>query len=425
MSISIVGALFIMTCNLIFPSMLNNGVPFYAEPGRGIIDGALIRDIVSYHQEQPVFALRIFTTLPVVLLANTGLVSSGGAFILVQVLFIALSIYMLLSIGAYLYPSKTKYQIASVVFFILSFTILFAFCTPIYTYDDFIQYVFLWEALLFGLQKKYMWTTLFLSISLFVRESSLLLFPSFAILFFSDIVVHPKKFFYNKTNVFRCIALFSFPLLVYYIYLAILHGWYSDAITENIQYLYTQRFSHFSYNVQNTAFAAATLFGIIHVFLLPMYILTRSKFRRDMSQARVVYTAFILAVAVNTPITLFATRAQEARIFALPLIVLWPYIGFYAYQLIQALPEQWKTYVQSWKNPRIVPVILTDVLLTSILIFIGVISLFYLYTPFFLDAGVRMYQIYTAIVMIIIGLQYMISKSSYYINEPSRLNESL
>ncbi|EKE07603.1 MAG: hypothetical protein ACD_18C00031G0002 [uncultured bacterium] len=170
-----------------------------------------------------------------------------------------------------------------------------------------------------------------------------------------------------------------------------------------------ERFTHLTFNFHNLQYGIESFVVIALVFLSTVYILKFSKSFQNDRQKNTYKTAWLLAFIINTPVTLLATRAQEARIMALPLVLIWPYIGKYIFELLKEFESQTKDYLQKWKKTNNIPLLLINLL--SVISILALCYLFILkvYTPG-LNGFHRGYKIYALITVSILSIHYLIIK---------------
>ncbi len=313
---SLLFSTFVIACNLVLPTMINEYSPFWAVGNTdGMIDDTYLVEVVQYHQDNPVFATRPYVTWLVSGGALAGL-SIPQAFVLVQ---------WLLLIGAGIalgWLTRRLYRSTPVALtlglFYTSFSVLFAYAAPIYTYDDLLQYILLFLAIGFGYRREWGRYVVLMTLALLARESSAILLPSLLILWL--------PMWRDWRKVLVIVSPFG-------LYLALQWLMTDPALAAaNQAYLTESRFAHFTYNTRSAVQIRESVMSIVFVLALPMYVVLRTW--RQLP--RKLLMALLVAVGINTAIALIATRIQEARIVALPLILLWPLFG----QLFRSLPRK-------------------------------------------------------------------------------------
>src|SRR5690606_28233290 len=204
----------------------------------------------------------------------------------------------------------------------LWFSNLFAFFPPIYSYDEPLQYTFLFAALIALYAHRYVLFVLLFAVAAIARESQVILLP--AIWFFVQPIAfdRPAKLF-SAPSLMRALLL-GLPVLIYvgstliYAQSIVLQLGNSQAAAE--------RFAHFDLNFSHQPKAIETFLSIFLACGLPLYFLSgRSMEKRTISDRNHAFVqAFLLTFLLNTLIVLIFTKARETRLLVLPLFFLWP-----------------------------------------------------------------------------------------------------
>ena len=205
-----------------------------------------------------------------------------------------------------------------------------------------------------------------------------------------------KKSLMQLQRIKQILIVFFTPIFGYIVYVYVVNFFHAGILKENESYFQTERFTHFFYNFQSSAFGVATIVGLFLVFAIPLFLLFVSK---QCSK----HLPFFLAVMINTPIALVATRAQEARIFALPLVFLWPYLGAYLYDFITSLPTRIYAYITFWKMVEMRALVMSRLCIVLTILGVYILFIFFVYQSFFMGATVVPYQWYAIVVGISIA----------------------
>lgn len=216
--------------------------------------------------------------------------------------------------------------------FHLSPTILFAWFDPIYTYDEPIQYVALLTALLATVRGSAWGFVVAFSIALIAREPSLLLAPGFIVL------TKPRRWW-----------VIALPVLAWlsFLFMWMQGAWMSGASLLDL----SERPGFLRFNFQDISRAGESLCYLALVLALPVFLLVR--FQRSTScsdEDRRLLRAFWISLVVNTITVLVAAKAREARLFALPLIFVWPLFG----KVVQSEIERhggWRLMLSFFERP--------------------------------------------------------------------------
>ena len=298
-------SLFVVCWNVVFPTMINEYTPFWQPQNEdGIIDDTFLVEVYNYHQENPVFAARPAVTWMIEMFSTYTSLTVPQSFVLVQ-FFLILLAGMALVWCAQAFQKHVPVFVTLLLFY-ASFSVLFAFFAPIYTYDDFLQYIFLFLSIGLAQRGMWRWYIPIMTIAIWVREPSLILLPSFLILWMKNIKDWKKA-----------LMLLS-PAALYW-----LVQWVTldpSLISANAVYLQADRFAHFIYNTRTPDRIWEMVFSITVVLALPLYVVIRAK-----EQVTKRYTiSFVLVLLLNTLAAVVGTRIQESRILALPLLLFWP-----------------------------------------------------------------------------------------------------
>ncbi|MBK8612163.1 MAG: hypothetical protein IPN85_01510 [Flavobacteriales bacterium] len=207
------------------------------------------------------------------------------------------------------------------VLFHLAPTVLFAYFAPIYSYDEPLQYVLLLIALAsFAAGRSWAFILAF-ALALVARESSLLLLPSIAYLALSG----ERTFSLTKAR-WRTLLVLGAPVVLYAAFLAL----YLDHVgmDHGAEAEMGSRMSLFDENFKNGDTAGESLSFLflalgLPLFLIGRYVLGPACPASHKQQVR----AMLIALLVNTAVVLVATKAREARLFALPLVLVFPLLG--------------------------------------------------------------------------------------------------
>lgn len=277
---------------------------------------------IRYHQEFAPFARRPLTSL--LIEGSSGIfgITLGESFVLVNLLLLFFSGLLIYKISLKLNATRGQALFNQVSYF-LTFSILFAFFPPVFSYDEPLQYCLIMLGILALIREKWLYYIPIFLLAIIARESTIFLIPGLAIIF--------SGFSLNSNNMWslsvkRKLILLFVPLPLYVIYLG-LFLWITGIWKETSE-VAANRLSCF---FQNFGTYASSVESIVSFFLVlgpSLYFLYMSNKPKIFSALEKKYVqAFLLAVVINTPIVMLATLAREARLFALPLIFLWPLTG--------------------------------------------------------------------------------------------------
>jgi hypothetical protein len=221
------------------------------------------------------------------------------------------------------------------------------FFVPIYTYDEPLQLVFVFAALIaFFNQKNILFLCLF-TISVFVRESSLLLLPAIFVLKFPTVRLN-TIFSVVKANLMHVLFLVS-PAIVYFgaikIYVSYFNIQQVEAHENAIRWICLFQ----NFESDKSVFESIAAFFL--VLLIPVYFLVTTKSTELFSSKhKGLVKAFIITLVVNTLIAYFLTKVREARILMLPLVFLWPIFSAVFLSKL-SLMISFNSWIQLFKKP--------------------------------------------------------------------------
>ncbi|MBU2906570.1 hypothetical protein KO529_17360 [Arenibacter algicola] len=277
---------------------------------------------IRYHQEFAPFARRPLTSL--LIEGSSGIfgVTLGESFVLVNLLLLFVSGILIYIISLKLNATKGQAIFNQVAYF-LTFSIIFAFFPPVFSYDEPLQYCLILLSILALIREKWLYYVPLFLLAIIARESTLFLLPGLVIIF-SGFSLKSKNMW--NFGIKRKLLLLFAPMPLYVIYLGIFL--WATGIWKETSEVAANRLSCY---FQNFGTYASSLESIVSFFLVlgpGLYFLYMSHKSKIFSALEKKYVqAFLLAVVINTPIVMVATLAREARLFALPLIFLWPLAG--------------------------------------------------------------------------------------------------
>lgn len=284
-------------------SMLNLKYEQYATDVQGI-SANYLSEVVQYHQTEPAFARRPLTTQTILFVHHWSGWPVAYVWLLTQFLgwlVVAVLLYYLAATSAAGWWTQA--------FFFSSFSVLFAWFPPVYTFDEPLQYAFILGALLAAQRKAMIGAMLMFGISLWARETGWLLWPALAWLFGRH-SEHPTRFW-------------AFSIVWLLAYLAWWFG--GSAIYGVSQQPANEVLLRFTLLEQN--FAAdrwgETVWTVVLVLALPLLLSVKSGEAWPKAWRQV----FWLTVVLNSLLVFGTAFAREARLFALPLLLAWPFLG--------------------------------------------------------------------------------------------------
>lgn len=302
-------------------SMLNLQFEGYA-PGKWGLSQQYLADVVQYHQSEPAFARRPLTTQAVLAwqkLSGWSIATSWLFWQLAGWLAVALLLFFLAGGG-------TAGWWAQACFF-TGFSVLFAWFPPVYTYDEPLQYALLLAALLAARNGRVAWMLLLFGISLWARETGWLLWPALAWLF--GRTAEKRKIFWSFS---------AFWLLAYLVWWFAGSAWLGNSPKPADEVLL--RFTLLELNFAADRWGES-VWTFVLVLALPLLLSWRGGEKWPLAWRQ----AFWFTVLLNTLLVFSTAFAREARLFALPLLLAWPYLGM---ALRSALADWWQMGIRRW-----------------------------------------------------------------------------
>lgn len=388
--ISLTSVSIIFILHYFYPSLINN----YNNPPHQL-SGEFMQRIWNRHMTHPAFAGRPLTSLAIQFLHEFFDLNYSLSFVVIN-------FSLLIICGVLIYKiaraSKLDHREAllSIILFYVSSTILFAFFSSIDSYDEPIQYVFLFLTILLLKKEKWIGSSITLFFSLVARETSILLFPALILIFFktqtpllsSKNIIHFKKIF-----------IFIIPVVAYMIITSLIL-FNKDLIKESGTYLAEERVAHWQFNFQNERFSIESLVCIITTLGFPLFIALEYLYKHNVTKEEQRYfSALLLTCFLNTAIVLLTARARESRLFALPLLLWWPILGKYVYMLIKNL--NLKDYILYFSYQRLLNTSL--LFLFFILLPIYYLLSFQIYRPTYSGGFANGYQTYLFILLTVVS----------------------
>lgn len=275
-------------------------------------------DCIREHQTVAAFAKRPLTSWAIGGFSALGITPATG-FIAVGSLFFFLT-GLLVFRSAFWFGLKFDQALVAQFIFHASPTILFAWFCPLFTYDEPIQYVALLIAIGAWWERRSWLFILAFTIALIARETSVLLTPSLLFLAWAN---------EERSNMrirVRSLALSAVPLVLYGAFL-----WYflsSSQLVPGIVDDLNSRRDLISFNFRDIDLTAESLWYLYLVIGIPVFLLLRYQDSSPCTtRENQMICAFLIALALNSLVVFFFTQAREARLFALPLLLVWPLLG--------------------------------------------------------------------------------------------------
>ncbi|HEA21831.1 MAG TPA: hypothetical protein ENH87_13065 [Pricia antarctica] len=311
--VALLFTIFILTLHMLpnMDSMLNEN--------NTRISHGFLKSQIDYHQEIAPFARRPMTSYLIERSMDLFGFRPGHGFILINFTLLFLSGCLLFRLSKIL-KSTNRQAIANQCVYYASFSVLFAFFPPVFSYDEPLQYCFLLLAFSAFMQRRWVWYVPFFTLALVSRETSLLLIPG--LLLHATLSNGNLSTVFSKQN-WKTWLFIVLPIAFYGLYLfAFIY------VFDQLEATRTEMASRYSCfienfeNLTNTVESWTSLYLALapYLYLSIMYL---KNYDSRLPQNKWVYS-FLLTVAINSPIVIFTAFARETRLFALPLLFIWP-----------------------------------------------------------------------------------------------------
>lgn len=283
------------------------------------ISHGFLKSQIDYHQEIAPFARRPLTSILIESAIDVFGIRHGHAFILINFILLFISGTLLFRLSEQC-KATTGQALANLCIYYLSFSVLFAFFPPVFSYDEPLQYCFILLSLTAFVRKNWLWFVLFFTMALIARETSMLLLPALTFFMSGIHSYETKTYFKIQARLYIPILL---PLLCYGIYLSIFI--YTNDQLQATQVEMASRYSCFLENFESTRNTVETWTSLFLALAPFLYFVVIKMQQRTITRPQKSWIgAFLLTVAINTPIVILTAFARETRLFALPLFFIWP-----------------------------------------------------------------------------------------------------
>lgn len=306
---------------LSFPSIIN-GERFLGT-GAKILEPSYIHAFFLSRLKFGEFARRPVTTFLIQSLEKFGF-PLEYAFLAVLYVGFFLALVLLFRLSLKLTGSATAAFLSSVLF-TGSFWVIHAFFAEIYAYDEPWQYAFVFGALEFLRQQKWMGFSFLFLLALITRESTILLLPG---IFFFFMLESPL---WSRANLVRILKVgWTLPAYGFITWLVI-RG--KELGEKSSSYMRDVRFKHLYYSFEQLDMGVVTLTSFVMAVALPFALWHAYRRVQQSRQDRPWVNAFIMNFGINAFVTFVFTMGRETRIFAQPVLMLSPFLGLYFLQL--------------------------------------------------------------------------------------------
>ncbi|MDF0707741.1 hypothetical protein [Flagellimonas okinawensis] len=303
-----------------------------------VISNGFLTSQITYHKEFAPFARRPLTTLLVEQVSNGLGITLGKAFVWVNFFLLFLAGVLLFRFSREMGSGYVK-GIMNIIFFFLSFSVLFAFFPPIFSYDEPLQYCLLFAGMTCFLRRQWMGYVLWFTAAMIARENTAFLIPGL-LAFLPDL--HPKGHRLYSSEHLLDYLLIGSPILIYAAFLVFFMEWNGLWIPTQMEF--QDRLLSIKENFRDAQSSIETLISIVLTLGMFVYFIFGPIGHAPKKTEKKFVRAFVLSCSVNTVAVLVGALAREARLFSLPLIFLWPIMGQYCSMEISLLLS-YKTYV--------------------------------------------------------------------------------
>jgi hypothetical protein len=395
--ITVAGCIALMACLFIFCLHVYFGqASMISLPLKGEITNSWISQIgltedILFHQTYEEFAKRPCTNYLVRVFSNIFCTTLPEAFVLVSFLIIGLNGILVFCL-AKLYNHTFLQAIWSLICFFCFPSIMFCFYIPVYSYDEPLQYFLCLLTFIFFKKEKLFHVGFFALLSLITRETSVLFLFGLLVL---DML--RSKTIYSK---FLNSIFLAFLLYIFFQYFYTLHLGIQSTLIIN----FTHRFRGLFFNFCSVSRSIETIICLFVSTGLGMYLFFKTSFKRLVPAE--INTTFIFVFVVNFVIIICFTKAREFRLFNLPFILLYPFIG-------ASLVYCWDSFVINVKliaqQKRKVLSIILVLILMSVFVIISKAVFFEFYEISIANNPKSLFKFYGATLMCLILLDVSIS----------------
>ncbi|MFZ1331612.1 MAG: hypothetical protein WAR83_05465 [Flavobacteriales bacterium] len=301
---------------------------------RDLIANDYLTEEVDNRRTHPVFSNRPLVTTCIDLVSGSLNIDTGKAYVLVQFSFLFFS-GLLLYYLAFSIFQKPDLAFLSTLSYYLSFTILFAFFSTNYTYDNILQQLLIFGAFLLLMKNILIVATLVFGLSMFAHESGLLLLPGLYLFLMKG----------TKTERFGVIA---GSLIVWAVLLSLVIGTEAKIVEANETFI--SRFELYKVNFQNWRYTSESLFSVLLAVGVPSYLLWCYPNLIPRSMHVSWNRSYWLSLIIIIPVVMFMANARESRLFAIPLVFLWPILGPFVRQFFMDVVGGTRKFYQTQRK---------------------------------------------------------------------------
>ena len=310
--------------------------------GTSLFEPVYLKEAIQYHKTNPVFSKRKITVFLIEKASTTLAISLADAFVLINYFLLFLHGILIYFISKTLLCSEEN-ALRNILLYYVSFSIIFIFFPPIYSFDEPLHYFILLLTLLSFLKRYWFVGIVFLSLSCIVRESSLILLPFF--------VFYGWQNYKPKYSFLHVLPVVIVPCLVYLSYRIVVSDKGFSTHDELIL-----RGTALKANFKNLSETTESLFSLCNTVIFPVVLLFRNLKKRKIVYEHKGYINSIKWILLfNSTLVLVGMLAKESRLFFLPMLLLVPFY-YFIYDELQATftLENFRVLFHSFYNRIIV-----------------------------------------------------------------------
>ena len=268
-----------------------------------------LEDIVYLHKVSDAFSHRSLTSQTVSLVSELTSLRLGKAFVLVNFGFLLLSGCLIGLVGS-IFNNTRRAIVLNITLYFLTFSIFFIFFSPIYSYDEPIQYTFILLSFIALMNNRLFIFSLFFTIAMITRETSVVLLPGFYYLYSA---YKRDNSLYQPSLIIALIV----PVVAYVGFIGLFFSF-----DTNLKII--ERFGLLKYNFQDFQFSIESVISFVLVIGLSLYLYLRLRTLKMNRVEGAFKKAFFITLVINSILVFGMAYAREARLFALPLFFAWP-----------------------------------------------------------------------------------------------------
>lgn len=303
----------------IYKLHMNENVDSMLNENNNVLSNGFLTSQIRYHQEFAPFARRPITSWLIEAVSTTFKMKLGRSFVAVNFFFLFFSGILIFHLSKKM-GATLKQGIINMICYFFTFSILFAFFPPVFSYDEPVQYCFVFLAFIAFASQKWFFYLVFFTLALISRETTALLLPGLLFLSLKN-GNSPNKIGWRST--IRVYGTLVLPIIFYATYLVIFIS--MNNLWQGTDNEMSKRFSCFLENFENKKNTVETVTSFILTLAIFLYFAVFKLYKSTTAQVTRNYIqAFLISVLVNTPVVILAALARESRLFALPLFFIWP-----------------------------------------------------------------------------------------------------